>query len=199
MANGAAGNAGGGGGGGGWGGALGGGLSSASNIASNIYQIVQAGRESTEGHMARRQWERMRAPVSRLFEQTYYAPFAQNVPIPYSADKPQDWHRYQWAAPESLRGIYSSYLGRQYGLPETIARRMSSQALSPYAMGAMPQQQFTPGGAFQAMQADPNALAGAYLQTHVPQMLRQQDYLQNAARLAAFNLQRAQMLPELIG
>ena len=89
--------------------------------------------------------------------------------------------------------MYSGYLNRQYGLSNSVAQSMVSQSMSPLKIGQL-RGYMNASGARKASQVNPSALANAAMGAQTPAVLRSQDYLNNAAKLSAFNLWRAQQL-----
>ena len=179
-----------------WTQALGGvgmGMQGASGLAQTIMGLIQMGKPSTSEHMAQRQFERMQEPVGQYYQQLFFNPMMQEGVAPYSGVA------YRWAPTEATKQIYSSYLNRQYGVPESIASGMRSQAMQPFRMGSLAGAPATPAGLSAAMRQDPGQLAQAMLNTQAPDVMRQQDYLTGAGQLAAYNLWRMQQLPQLIG
>ena len=170
----------------------------AMGMAKDIVAITQMGRETPQQHMERRKWERFREPAHNVFQSQFYNPNMAGLPVPYSGGQ-----NYQWSPSPAMQGVYSNYLNRQYGLPESIARAQAAQAMQPTRLGRLPQESASPA----AMSAALSQHAGRQAQTMgqaqigqaMPALSRQLDYLQNAAQLAAFNLQRAQTLPQIIG
>ena len=176
---------------------IGSGMSGLSSLGSLIYSIITSGRETEAQHMARRQWERLREPVARVFRQTYFAPWVSGLVPPYS-DLTQS-SVYRWAPAPGVQELYKSYLSRTYGLPRSIARTMVATTLKPLRFSPSLRGAVTPLQFSRFVGPAPQELAQAALKSHMPSILRSQDYLKNAARLAAFNLMRAQQLPYLIG
>ena len=180
----------------GWTQALGGigqGMTGASSLAQTIMGLIQMGKPSTSDKMAARQFERMQEPVGHYYQQLFFNPMMQEGIAPYSGVA------YRWAPTEATKQIYSSYLNRQYGVPQSIASGMRSQAMQPFKMGNLPGNVTNPAALQQGMQRDPGQLAQAMLNAQAPDVMRQQDYLTGAGQLAAYNLWRMQQLPQLIG
>lgn len=180
-----------------------------SGAAANIAGIISSGAQRGE-NQAWKNFQRVKEPVATLAQQLYYNPAYQGYyeqgfrepTIVQQLDPGQTLQQkygYQWSPTASTKQLYSGYLSRQYGLPETLARSMSSQALSPLKAQPFAQQAFTPAQARGLFGTDPQTLANVALQRQQPEALRQMDYLQNAGQLAAFNLYRTQQLPSMIG
>lgn len=180
-----------------WLGGIGSGISAISNLGTLIYSIIEQSRETEAQHMARRQWERIRSPVGSVFRQMYFAPWMSGRVAPYP--ELTDIEVYRWAPAPAMREMYASYLGRTYGLPRSTARAMTAASVAPLRLGASARSAFLPKQFLGLSSLDPQQIAQSALSRHNPMALRQRDYLSNAARLAAFNLMRAQQLPYLIG
>lgn len=174
-------------------GAAGQGLSGLSSITNTIMGLTSMGRMSPQQHDTWRQFERMQEPVGQYYQQLFYNPMMQEGLAPYSGVA------YRWAPTEATKQIYSSYLNRQYGLPTNIAAGMRSQAMQPFKMGSLPGGMTAPAMVNKGLQNDPGQLAQAMLNRESVEPMRQQDYLQGAGELAAYNLWRMQQLPSLIG
>jgi len=171
------------------------------SLATGITGLIGMGRQSEASKMSQQRWENVREPVGNMYRQLYYNPVLEGTFAPYGSWSQNE--NYAWAPTQSMRNLYSSYLNRSYGLPESIARAQSSQALGPIRMGNIPSTLRTPAqvGAGLAQQPgnQPQQLASSMLESRSPEIERQLDYLKSAAELAGFNLWRAQYLPQLIG
>ena len=174
-------------------GAVGQGLSGMSSIANTITGLIGMGRQSPQQHLEERQFERMQEPVGQAFQQLFYNPMMQEGLAPYSGVA------YRWAPTDATKQIYSSYLNRQYGLPQNIAAGMRSQAMQPLKMGNLPGNMTNPAAIAQGMRQDPGQMAQSMLGREAPDVMRQQSYLQGAGELSAYNLWRMQQLPSMIG
>ena len=182
-------------------GAAGLGLGGLSDLAGTIFSVLGLGEQSKESKLAQQQWEAMRDPVGRTYKSMFYVPSYTGIKTPYGTWG--DAETYSWAPSQAMQNLYSSYLSRTYGLPEAIARAQSTQALQPIQMGKLPSSLVNPVGISnyinQQQGSTASALANAQLASTVPAINRQLDYLKNAAQLSAFNLYRAQYLPQLVG
>lgn len=189
------------------GGALTGGLS---GLANTIYGFTQMGREIPPGP-AWKEFQRVKEPVGTFFQQQYWNPAYTGLFSPglvgessiLSQLSPgqtlQQKYGYQFSPSQSTANIYRSFLEREYGLPETIARSMTSQAMSPLKAPALPQQAISAGALRNLYQTDASQLANVGIARQTPEILRNMDYLQGTGQLAAYNLWRTQMAPQLIG
>jgi hypothetical protein len=105
---------------------------------------------------------------------------------------------YKFAPNAEMQSMYSNFLGRNYGISNSVANSMVAGSLKPLDVSKLGA---TPSVAGAAGMYRPNAqsLTTAAMGAQTPGALRQQDYLNNAANLSAFNLQRAKTLGDLIG
>jgi hypothetical protein len=167
-------------------------LSGIGGIAQPLMGMLGLTKESPQAHMERRRWERTQQPVAQVYEQLFYNP-AMKI-APYS-NQP-----YNWSPRESTKALYETYLNREYGIPEGVARAMSSQALSPLRVGSL---EGAPTGSAAglgaAARAQPGQLAQAGVGLLQPALAEQQGKMQSAQQLAQYNLWRAQQLGGLIG
>lgn len=172
-----------------------GGLTSA---ASGIYGLIMGGRRSQAEKMSQSRWELTQPTAGRIFQQTFYAPQAEGLMPPYPRGE-----QYHWAPSQAMRNIYASYLNRQYQMPQSVARAMSAQALSPLQLGRIPGNMASPAMIHRTLMSNqaynPQMVAQSYLAKHIPAVQNKFSQLQTAAELAQFNLWRAQMLPYLLG
>lgn len=174
--------------------------SSITGLVSDIFAISRMGRETPQQHMERRKWERFQVPAHNVFESTFYNPNMAGLPVPYAQGNSLT---YNWNPSAATQQVYSNYLNRTYGVPQSVANAQASQAMQPTRLGRLPDESASPAAMAAALSQHAarqaatltNAQAGAASS----QLQGQLDYLQNAAQLAAFNLQRAQTLPQLIG
>lgn len=177
-------------------GAIGGLLGGLGSIGGTIGGLINAGKASPQMKFEKGQWERMREPAVRSFSNLFYTPSIAGQRAPYSQNSGQP---YSWAPSPALQNLYSYYLGRQYGLPESIARAQSAQAMGPVRLPNIGEIS-TAGQAAKATAAPPaSQLAEALLNSRAPAVNRQLDLLKSATDIAAFNLYRAQLLPQMIG
>ncbi len=176
-------------------------LGGMAGLAGTLTSLIYGGRQSQQQHMAQRQWERLREPVGEFYKQTFYNPVMEGYLTPYGAWTPQE--SYAWAPSESLQRLYQTYLNRSWGMPESVAQARVSQAFQPTQTPRIPETVTSPAavGSYLGGQTyqSPEVLAQAMLGSRLPDIERNLDYLRGAAELAAFNLQRAQLLPQLIG
>ncbi len=164
----------------------------AGGIATSIVGIMNMGRESPASKLARHRWESMRQPAADLLSQLYNAPGAQGQMIPYTGSA------YRYAPSQSMQNLYAGYLNRQYGLSRGTAQSMTAQALKPIALGQL-RGGTSSAAAYGGSRINAQALANAAMGTQQAGVMRSQDYLQNAGKLAAYNLWRAQQLGQTIG
>ena len=176
-----------------WTSLVGGSMSSGAGIVGNIAAMINMGKEGSQSKLARHAWERMQPEAARLLSQLYQNPGAEGVGIPYDPKG-----QYKYAPSQAMQSMYSGYLNRQYGLSNSVAQSMVSQSMSPLKIGQL-RGYMNASGARKASQVNPSALANAAMGAQTPAVLRSQDYLNNAAKLSAFNLWRAQQLGQTIG
>lgn len=171
------------------------------SLASGLTGLLSMGRQSQASKMEQQRWENVREPVGNLYRQMFYNPVLEGTFAPYGTWSENE--NYTYAPTQAMRNIYSGYLTRQYGLPESIARAQSSQAMGPLRLGQIPSTLRSPAqvgsGLSQHQGYDPSVVAQSILSSRTPEIQRQLDYLQSAAELAGFNLWRSQYLPQLIG
>lgn len=165
----------------------------AAGIATSIVGILNMGRESPASKLARHRWESMRKPAADLLSQLFYNPAAEGGGVPYTPDA-----QYKWAPTQATQNLYSNYLNRQYGLSRGTAQAMTAQALKPVALGQL-RGGTSSAAAYGGSRINAQALANAAMGTQQAGVMRSQDYLQNAGKLSAYNLWRAQQLGQTIG
>jgi hypothetical protein len=187
-------------------------------VIGGIISAIQSQRQSPQSKMEEHRWDRAKEGVGQVFNQSFYNPvmeqYARDVYAngmsqgtnPYAVTPYGAWtekEAYSWNPGPATQGLYSQYLNRTYGLPESVARAQAAQAMQPTRMPTLQRDIMSPMQASQAFGGqpgvNPQALGQAMLQSRMPAAQREMDYLQNAAQLAAYNLRRAQQLPNLIG
>jgi len=163
------------------------------SLAGSIMGIIQANRESPGSQAARHIWERAREPVGDLLMNTFYTPALEGWRPPYTTTQ-----TLSYAPRDSMKAVYSNFLNRQYGLPESVGQSMIAQNLQPLRMadfrGAVSANQVGAGA-----RVDPQAIARAGLGLGGVKAAQQTNILKGAGQLSAFNLWRAQQLGQLIG
>lgn len=165
----------------------------AGGIATSIVGIMNMGRESPSSQLARHRWESMRDPAAELLSQLFYNPAAEKQRIPYGGNA-----QYKWAPTQATQNLYANYLNRQYGMSRGVAQSMTAQALQPIALNRL-KGGVSSAAAYGGSRINAQALANAAMGTQQAGVMRSQDYLQNAGKLAAYNLWRAQQLGQTIG
>lgn len=179
-------------------GAIGAGLSGIGSLGSGIGGLIGMGRESTQSKMERGAWERLRDPMAVAFKSTFYAPHLTGLGVPYGTGS--DLEKYQWTPSPEMQNLYSHYLGRSYGLPETVARAQASQSLGPIGLPRLADTQSNTRQLSEALNSiTPESIAGGALGARMPAIQRQLNLLKDASDIASFNLYRMQLLPQLIG
>lgn len=174
-------------------------IGGASSLANTISQLIGTHKLSPQQKLEMRQWERMRTPSRETFQSIFYNPTMAGLTAPYSSGGyGADTGQYSWSPSKSLQNLYSNYLGRQYGIPDSIAKASAAQSLGPLSLPRL-----SIGNARQVSQAagapTGDEIAKALLASRAPGVARQSDILKSAADIAAFNLYRMQLLPQLIG
>ena len=169
----------------------------AGDLSTSIYALMQGLRESPQSQAARHVWGANKGAAERLLPQLFYNPVAEGYQYPYS--NPEDPNSYyKWAPSNAMQSLYSSYLGRQYGLPESVGRSMAAQAMAPIRLQDLGKAR-TSGQLRQATQVSPMDFASAAMGAQTPEALRRLDIMKGAAKTSAFNLWRAQKLREIVG
>jgi hypothetical protein len=171
---------------------IGAGASIGADLVSAIYGLYQSQKESPQSRAARHIFERAKPESERLLSQLFYNPAAQGTRIPYSQDF------LQHAPLQSFRNLYDYYLGREYGLPTSVASSLRAQAAQPLRVPRA-----TPGASAAQVRAEtqvnPQALSQAAVGRASVPVAGELDKLKNQGQLAAFNLWRAQQVGGLIG
>ena len=165
----------------------------ATSIGTGIMGIISMMKESAQSRSARHAWENMQQPAANLFGQLYNNPSAQGVAIPYGKGS-----TYNWAPTQATQNLYANYLNRQYGMSRGTAQAMTAQALKPVALNQL-RGGASSAAAYGGSRINAQALANAAMGTQQAGVMRSQNYLQNAGKLAAYNLWRAQQLGQTIG
>lgn len=171
---------------------------------ANLFAGTEYGRKQKE-----QLWERLKPEVHKLLSGVIYPGQSSASPPGYyqGAGGPSfnlmgggipETAPYEWQPGPSTAAYHSTMLNRTYGLPEDIAGAMVAQAQAPLRLSSMAGVR-TPMAAGEQTQIAPEQMVGVALSEQMPNVLEQQNYLQNAARLAAYNQQRAQMLGQTIG
>jgi hypothetical protein len=163
------------------------------DLASSIYALTQGMKESAASRRSRHIYERAKPEAERLLSGLYYNPAAEGFRIPYSNNE-----FYKYAPLDSMRNLYSYYLGREYGLPESVAASMGAQAIDPIRV-PRPPARGSSAAVREATAINPQALAQAGFNQQQVGTVGTLDRLKNQGQLAAFNLWRAQQLGEIIG
>lgn len=164
----------------------------ATNLGTTIATIINMGKESAASAQARKRWESMQQPAAQLLSSLYYSPAAQGQKTSYG-----DAY-YNYAPSKAMQAMYSNYLNRQYGMSESVARAMVGQSMAPLKIGRLTGPASS-AAAYSGSKINAQALSNAAMGAQAPQTIRTQDYLQNAAKLSAFNTWRAQQLGQIIG
>lgn len=177
-------------------GAIAGVVSALASAAGTGYSIWQSRQEQGDLPAGWGNWLRAAGPGSLAMGQMIYNPLFEGTKPPYGAGVP-----YQWQPRASVQGIYSNYLNRQYGLPERVARGMSSQAMQPLRMPQLPGGMAGPAQIQAGLRGslEPGQIAQSFAGARAPQGLRQLDYLQGAQQVASFNQWRTQQLGRILG
>lgn len=187
--------------GGGWSGAssVGAGAQIGGDIASGIMALIASMKENASSKMARGRWQGLMTPVNEIMNSLYNNPAARGVVIPYSWKGEGEVARsYSFAPKAEMQSMYSNFLNRKYGISNSVANSMIAGSMKPLDVskfGTTP----SVAGAAKMYRTDANALSNAAMGAQTPGALRQQDYLNNAATLSQFNLNRAKQLGDLIG
>ncbi len=177
-------------------------LAGAASAGYGIYASQNAS-DPDPGH-GWESWQRAKTPAGNMMQQLMSSPMFEGSYIPWNRnalgeDAPgQMTNRFQ--PPQALESLYGHYLSRSYGLPETIARGMSSAAIQPLRAQDLPQGAMTaPQAKRFSQQPQVGQLVESAMGSQQPAAIRNFDYLQNAANLSQFNAWRAQQVPRIIG
>lgn len=106
---------------------------------------------------------------------------------------------YKFAPNAEMQSMYSNFLNRNYGISNSVANSMVAGSMKPLNVSNLGGTTPSVAGAANMYKPNAQALTTAVMGAQTPGALRQQDYLNNAANLSAFNLQRAKTLGDLIG
>jgi hypothetical protein len=185
------------------------------SAAKDIVTAIQSQRQSPQSKMEEHRWGRTKEPTGQLYNQMFNNPvlgqyaqdvYSHNSVNPYAVTPYGAWtekEAYNWNPSQATQALYSHYLNRSYGLPESVAQAQAAQSMQPMRMPTLSRNVMQPaqaGAAFsQGGQMDPRAMANAMLGSKMPAAQRNLDYLQNAAALSLYNLKRAQKMPMMIG
>ncbi|MHA2064676.1 MAG: hypothetical protein ACXABY_09910 [Candidatus Thorarchaeota archaeon] len=173
------------------------------SLAGAGYSIYEAQKDPSEAQAGWQDWMRARTPASLAMSQMFFNPMFAGVAAPGSrvihGMVPGSSTYQAWAPPDTMNRMYSHYLNRSYGLPENVARGISSASLQPLQAPRLSGASINPAQIGQASRMQPQQVTQAALGYAQAPMIRNLDYLSNASKLAQFNAWKMRQLPRIIG